>query len=52
MEGQGGRAPLMAASAPHFVSPKITFLKYHAMTRQQTMMEKEIISGRKITVQK
>ena len=38
--GQGYRAPLTAAWAPHFNLLKILFLEHHATPRQQTMMEK------------
>ena len=33
VEGQGGRAPLTAACAPHFSLHKILFLKRHATTK-------------------
>ena len=39
-----GRTPLAAACAPHFSLLKILFLEHHATTRQQTMMEKGIIT--------
>ena len=46
--GQGGAVPpLTAACAPlHFGLLKILFLKHHATTKQQTMIEKRIITFR------
>ena len=43
--GQGGHVSLTATYAPpHFSLLKILFLEHHATTRQQTMMEKGIIT--------
>ena len=50
MVGLGaGRAPLTAACAPDFVSLKILFLEHHETTRQQTMMEKGIITFKRFS---
>ena len=40
----GGPYPLMAAFAFYFGLLKILFLEHHSTTRQQTMMEKGIIT--------
>ena len=40
----GGRAPPNGYLCPPFKFTQITVLEHHSMTRQHTMMEKEIIS--------
>ena len=40
----GGLCPLTYACAPHFSLLKRLFLEHHATTRQQTVMEKGIIT--------
>ena len=42
--GQEGRAPLMTACALRFLLTQVQFLEHHVTVRQQTMMEKEIIT--------
>ena len=42
--GQKGRYPPNGRLCPHFGLLKILLLKHHATTRQQTMMEKGIIT--------
>ena len=41
---RGGVPPLTSACAPHFGFLKILFLEHYTTTRQQTMMDKEIIT--------
>ena len=42
----GGLYPLNGHLCPHFGLLKILLLEHHGMTRQQTMMEKEIITSK------
>ena len=42
-EAKGARAPPVTACSPHFSLLKILFLDHH-VTRQQTMMEKGIVT--------
>ena len=41
---QGGGTPIAAICAPHFGFLKMLVLKHHPPTRQQTMMEKGMIT--------